>query len=79
MGSFAHGFDSEDPVCFSAPRQCNMHSPVWILNSFLAGISAGEAQLHDGGAHQDAMPKLAAHVPPSVWPLLEAAAMLDGD
>lgn len=32
-----------------------------------------------GGAHQGARPKLAAPVPPSAWPLLAAAVMLDGD
>lgn len=33
----------------SAPLQCDMHSPIWILNNFLPGVSAGEVQLCDGG------------------------------
>lgn len=79
MGSFTHGFDLQDAVCSSAPRQCDMHGLIWILNNFLPGVSAGEAQLRDGGAHQDARPKLSAPVPPSAWLLLAAAVMLDGD
>lgn len=41
MGSFAHGFDLQDPVCFSAPRQCNMHRPHLDFKQFPAWRLSG--------------------------------------